>query len=437
MPMTIAEFQDRVRRGGPVTIEILDEHGAVLRRTVIGLPPQPTVGVGKPDGPSDVTIAITPVGAKRGGRPRNRRSGAAADTDDLIIMSDPHSQAAIRGIYTAHNGQTDTWRQRGSDAPMYIDGKTGVVVYSRAPDGAQLDRSGDIEAAWRQILQLDDRHVSTFLICLGKWFAETGGDDGPALESTRVSVDDVLSFQGLKKHHHGGYKPEQKREARDAMLALNNVWVRSTDQVYDRRGRRGKLKTVFVDSRLLEVAYESDTGLFGEEHPYAFRVRPGDWAAPYLGESNRRTALLLRPIMQNDLRTAVGRFAMRIGIYLTMQWRIRAAHNNYAQPWELRTLLEGACVPIEDNRRHLERFRDYVEAAIDKLQDDGVLRWHYVKDSELPERGWFSVWLGWQVWVEPAATITDRYQLMPARRARSVNAAKAAGKRRRESAGEA
>lgn len=351
--------------------------------------------------------------------------------NDLTVMSDPHTQAAIRGIYAAGNGHAETWRQQGDDAPMYLD-KSGVLVYTRANDGMQLARSGDIEAAWRQILSLDDRHVSTFLICLGKWFAETGGDDAPTMESARVSVDDVLGFRGAKKHVNGGYKTEQKREARDAMLALNNVWVRSTDQVCERRGRGGKLKTVYVDSRLLEVAYESDKDLLGEEHPYAFRVRPGEWAAPYLGVANRRTALLLRPIMQNDLRTATGRFAMRIGIYLTMQWRIRASRGNYAQPWELRTLLEGACVDIEKDGRNFPRFRQYVEDAMDKLQTDGVLRWHYVDvdDSHLPKHRWFPEWLKWRVWVEPNGAITERYQLMPGRRARGVNAAKAASRRR-------
>jgi hypothetical protein len=361
-------------------------------------------------------------------------------------MSDPHTQAAIRGIYAAANGQPNRWRQQGSEVPMYIDGKNGVLVYTRDGDGVSPSGVDDIAAAWRQILALDDRHVSTFLICLGTWFAETGGDDGPAMESVAISVDDVLGFRGIKKHVNGGYKPEQKIDARDAMLALNRVWVRSTDQVYEKRGRGGRMKTVYVDSRLLEVAFESDTDLFGKEHPYAFRVRPGEWATPYLGEANRRTALLLRPIMQNDLRSATGRFAMRIGIYLTMQWRIRASHNNYAQPWELRTLLDGAGVPIETDANHYTRFREYVEGALDKLQDDGVLRWHYVKDASDDQlqargknpqrlmRGWFQSWLRWQVWVEPPDVILEQYKLLPAKRARNLNAAKAAGQRRRKSA---
>lgn len=171
----------------------------------------------------DVTIRTRKTRTKRGTK--------AAPAGHLMIMSDPHSVAAIRGIYAASNGHGDTWRQRGSDAPMYIDGKNGVAVYSRTANGEALTQAGDIEAAWRQILTLDDRHVSTFLICLGKWFAETTNDGGPAMDSVRVSVDDVLGFRGVKKHVNGGYKPEQKREARGVMLALNNIWMKSTDQV--------------------------------------------------------------------------------------------------------------------------------------------------------------------------------------------------------------
>src|SRR3712207_8164360 len=68
--------------------------------------------------------------------------------------------------------------------------------------------------------------------------------------------------------------------------------------------RRPPRSTLFPYTTLFrsEVAYESDKDIFGQEHPYAFRIRPGEWAAPYLEGPNRRTALLLRPIMQNDLR---------------------------------------------------------------------------------------------------------------------------------------
>lgn len=355
------------------------------------------------------------------------------ETTRLTIFSDPHSQAAIRSMWAIGNGSLHLWKNPPKRPPYYHDPDSNVLVYMGGALGsaAPTIKPAEAQQAWGQVLALDDRTVSTFIICIGKWFADIGGAGTPIV-STRIRATDILEFRGVKKHHKGGYRRDQKQETREDILTLNSIWVRSEQDIYESHGSRKRKKTVAVDSRLLEVAIESEPDLFGDETPYAFRIRPGDWAEHYLDEHNRMTALLLRPIMKYDPRQGVGRLAMRLGIYLTMQWRIRASYNNYNQPWLVRTLLEGACVPIEADARLYARFRGQVEEALDRLQDDKVLRWHYIDcdDSQLPKRGWFPVWLKWKVWIEPPATIPDQYKQMASRRARAIAAAKAATKPR-------
>ena len=271
------------------------------------------------------------------------------------------------------------------------------------------------------------------MVCLGKWFHDTAGDD--RLSTVRIHVSEILAYRNIKKHHGGGYRREQKEEVRDDVLTLHSIWVKSNQLVYEAAGKKRRQKAVSVKSHLLDVAVESDRDLFGEETPYAFRIRPGE-ARPYLGELTRMTALLLRPVLGYDCRQGVGRMAMRLGLYLTMQWRIRAAHGTLLQPWAVRTLLEGARIPLPTDARVFGRFRDQAEQAFDRLHADGVIAgWHYDRGDEaaLPKRGAFDHWLKWTVAVVPPREIPERYQALPGERRRAMRAAQAgaAASRRR------
>jgi hypothetical protein len=292
-----------------------------------------------------------------------------------------------------------------------------VRVY--VPDDDAHDNQA-LDAAWQRVLELDDSTASTFLICIGKWFADTGGDNVD-LPKARIHVADVLGFRGIRKHAHGGFRPEQKEEARRHILALNHIWVQSEEEVYEARGRK---KRVRVDSRLLEVALESEPGGDGQPEPYAFRIAPGEWARSYLGTHNRLTAQLLQPVMTYDSYRQ--RMAMRLGIYLASQWRIRASFRNYAQPWRVRTMLAGACLDLP--QRNLQRFRDQFENALDTLHADGVIAgWEYERDSDLPLRQWFEQWLDWTVRVDPPQDILDHYAPIAASRAKAITRAKRSG----------
>lgn len=329
-------------------------------------------------------------------------------------------RAAMRAMWAG----PEHW-QRPEDQQPYFADPGGVMVY--AQEGRRFNPLA-VDVAWQRVLSLDDGKVSTFLICLGKWLADTGGG-AQGLTKTRVDVADILSFRGVKKHHAGGYRREQKDEARDDILALNAIWVRSIEKVYV---GRGKSENRAIDSRLLEVAIESNPDLFGGFEPFAFRIAPGDWAAHFLGEHNRMIATLLRPVMRYDPEKQ--RLAMRLGIYLATQWRNRAHNQSYEQAWKVDTILSGAM--ITRPAHNFERFRQQFEQALDRLHEDKVIAgWHYEGDTDLPIRKWLAIWLDWKVKVVPAATAIENYaKIAPRRRAatkRSKQAAKAAAARHR------
>jgi hypothetical protein len=333
--------------------------------------------------------------------------------DAISFINARPALAAMRAMWAGKTG----WQQQ-EDGPPYFTDKTGVTVY--AQEGAQFNPLA-LDAAWQRVLSLDDSKVSTFLICLGKWMADTGGE-AKNLSKTRVHVADILSFRGLKKHHAGGFRREHKEEARADILALNSIWVRSIEEV---RTARGKVEKRAIDSRLLEVAIESNPDLFGGFEPFAFRVAPGDWAGHFLGEHNRQVATLLRPVMRYDPDKQ--RLPMRLGIYLASLWRNRAHNASYDDAPRVATLLEGAFIALPTN--NFERFRQQVEDALDRLQSDAVIgAWEYVGDGELPARKWLPVWLGWKIKIVPVGAAVERYTKIAPRRQKAIAQGKRASK---------
>ncbi len=336
--------------------------------------------------------------------------------DTITFINAPQALAALRAMWAVANGQLDTWQRSEYGPPYYADQKSGIHVYMQ--EGSEFNPQA-LDVAWQRVLSLDDNKVSTFLICIGKWMADTGGDTKTIVKA-RVHVADILSFRGVKKHHKGGYRRDQKEDARRDVLALNAIWVRSPETSRDEKGKPGPGA---LDSRLLEVAIESQQDLSGRLEPYAFRIAPGEWALHYLGPHSRWTAELLRPVMQYDPDKQ--RLAMRLGIYLASQWRIRAATENYAQPWAVRTLLQGAFIELPT--ANYDRFRQQVENALDRLHADRVITgWEYVGDTDLSPRKWFDQWLNWRVSINPPQASIERYGEIAPRRRRAISRSKQA-----------
>ncbi len=307
------------------------------------------------------SVVLLPPSPEHERTPRERPAEFAPPS--ITLMSDQHTQAAIRGMWAPHE-----WQRPADGLPYFIDA-TGVQVYAAPPATGRTPSPEAISAASKIVLDLDDDKVSAFIICLGKWFAEAGAA-AAQLEPARLHVEDILAFRGTKKHHRGGYRLEQKEEAKHDLLFLRNLWVRSREEVWDvnKRGKREKV-AVNVDDPLIEVSIESTVDLWGTETPYAFRVRPGPWAKHYLGEGTHWTTSVLRQIMRYHPYS--DRIKMRLGIYLAFQWRIRSRVGTWDQPWKLRTLLEGAKIEVPE--RNPQRFFPQVLRALTGLQDDGVL----------------------------------------------------------------
>ncbi len=345
------------------------------------------------------------------------------DQDNVAIGSStllPHTFRAMR--------MPGRWMRPGNGNPPYYEElHEGVAEADRVKvllhpsDGRSPLTPEQEAAAYEAVLGLDDDKVRAFAIALGSWFAGTGGGDAHMPKVT-VTANALLEFQGVKRNK-GAYRPAQKEKVANDVWALNSIFIRGPQVVYDARGRR---KIVKVRSRLLEVAQEDETNLLGEDTPYAFRIAPGEWIKPLIEEGTRYVAVLLSPVLRYNPRQGVELIAMRIGLHLALHWRFRAAQGNFDQPWNMTTLLESTGIEIPTHREQRRRLIENFERAMDRLREDGVLAsWEYVRlVMEVNPTAVFAEWITRTVRVMPPRAVTDQYAGIARRHRLEVAASK-------------
>jgi hypothetical protein len=207
-------------------------------------------------------------------------------------------------------------------------------------------------------------------------------EDG-GMRYVMVSVPQFCSDIGLKKHHKGGFRPEQKRQALQMLKALTSIEM-SVSKVLGRKERRlrGPLwargfeaqeRDVYSD--LLGQARE---GREEDWEPVAFSFAPGPWFEDpewrkyhkYVGKIGSG---LLRLSGDND------QWAILIGGYLGTLGRT----NGY-KPLRLRVgtiLSNSGLAQTEDAKRRVKQNRAKLEVALNRLADSeiGVISdWRFV-----------------------------------------------------------
>jgi len=358
------------------------------------------------------------------------------DPPEIWMPSGKEVQVLAAALWDAANGGKNWLRPQHGNPPYYAgeEGRQVYVSHATQAEVATITTEQETEY-WKTVLEKlpDEKLLSVFLIALGKWFGDRGAlrdqEDQPLIAKTWLHVSDILYFQGRKREVHGGYERADKLDVATHLGTLSRLIYTGPQVRYD----RGAPRTRVVHSRYLEVAQENDVNLFGEETPYAFSISPGDWILPTLSSATPMLARLFRCVLQQNPRYASQRFAMRIGIYLTFQWRIRAHKRNWDQTWELRTLLGGASVPIEGDNRLYGRFLDYVEEALDRLRDLGAIgRWDYKAwhPDMRARRGWFARWLEEQVIITPPASLIEEYATIATSYRRAIASAKKATRKK-------
>jgi hypothetical protein len=317
-----------------------------------------------------------------------------AEQPEIIYLSGAPAETAIEAIID----DPSHWKRSAGGRFIYGE-ETSTYIAMGDPRSAITTEQEEI--TWKKILALDDNTAQTFLYVMSRELASPGDS-----EKTRIHVNEILEFKGYQRHKRGDFRPHMKRAEQERLIALSDMWAGVNDEIKEKSGRGYRTKKIKLFSRLIELAIETAADdekgrpsvasamplpsiLPGDVVPYAFRVSLGEWAKPY-----RSVSGLLRPVLakivQYDASKESQRYAMRIALCLMFGQH----HRN----WRLRDLLEKARIELPTH--HADRFRETVEAALDRLQADQLIgNWMYANDNggDLPGKRWLEKWLEWDV----------------------------------------
>ena len=311
----------------------------------------------------------------------NRLSGI------LPMFVNAPMQIAIESMLVDKN----LWSLDPQKPPFYGD-KAGVFVSVGDPSSSRALSIEQQKASAEMVLKLDDEHAQTFAFLMANWMVQ---NDGQAVtQRARVHVNDLLDFRELKRKKRD-FKPEQKREERDRILRLSEMWMTVRERV-PMRGKKRKTKEVNVISRLIDLAIETDAtgvgapipllleGMPTSSIPYAFRYEPGEWATSYWADS-QYVGSIFRKVLSYNTRVLAERMAMRVALYLSFVRQRRER--------TVRALLAGAhiSIPTVNPLRSREAFDD----ALGRLRDDGIIFGYEYVGSLPPSsgKGWNTRWL--------------------------------------------
>ena len=343
-------------------------------------------------------------------------------------------------------GRWARWPDTEGKAPSFKSRKGDKVIMhpDLSPSPLTPEQSAVAAAA---LLRLDDSCLVAGIYALDRWIESTGGLVPPAggrlsaLPSVRVDAAGILAAQGIRKHAHGGYEGRMKARAAEELRTIAGLYILGKEEAWGDGGvgpggRRGR-QEVEVEGPFLVLTPEDGEG---SDRPFAYRVKPGDWIVPNLA-GWRQTAALLPGLLRYDpARPGTRRVALRIGLYLAMQWRIQRAYRNIGQPVFVRTLLEGAHIhlPAPEQREQRKRLRRVVEGALDTmagLRPAGpeasthspvpppvIAGWRYISGGAAPGPSAFEAWLEAMIKVVPPAEILGYY-------ARPAGASRRGGRR--------
>ncbi len=349
---------------------------------------------------------IEPTAPTTARQPRERPSALVLGGAGLSVPSGPFLLTAGRAIY-----RPDLWEPAGNGLPAtYKEGANHV--YAHPGDGYTALTPDQEEVTMAQVRALSDDHYRALHIAMAVCLAANGGNY--TAEKVRLHANTALSLMGRKKHE-GAYRADDKAEFTREMMELGTIWFMGAQTIKE----NGKLRVVTVRSQLLEVAYETEHNLLGEETLYAVKVALGEWARPLLGPDMRQTALLLREVLKIDPRPGKGLIASRLGLFLCQHWKIRAHEGNYEQPWKVGSLLDGAGIKVPTHREERRRLREAIEAALDLLLERKVIAaWEYVRIEQASPTNAFIPWLEQaSIRIAPPPAVIEQYErLLPASR---------------------
>lgn len=313
-----------------------------------------------------------------------------------------------QAVREASLAQKNMWKP-GDGEISYLASNT-LEVYLGTPQ-----RPLEVPQALKQIRQLSESTVLTARIVLGLWNIRRRDNRVSLNGGVAILLEEILQWQGVQKHsriaHPGtnkrytdGYRTEQKQRVLQDLELLTSCNVRGNCTIMV----KGKSASIQIDGPYINYSVMSRKTQFNERIIIGFLLSPGDWISTYERHQNYYLAEVDSQIFklnpQND------RYALRLALYLTERWREQAKTGNFSAPIAMYELLAASMIEV-DERHMTARFVPRIEAALEKLEEMGIIgKQVCLTEVDRNQTRWSKDWLGSRWEILPPLQLIQEYQ---------------------------
>jgi hypothetical protein len=266
----------------------------------------------------------------------------------------------------------------------------------------------DLDEAQTKIRELGASTVITARLLMGLWNLRQHNRALSINGSAAISVEELLAWRGLKKHHRtisstslqrtDGHRTIHKQRLLCDLELLAACCVRG----HYIASVKGKQMVIYINGAYLRYSIVTTPNLWGEQEILGFFVAPGDWIISsdinsYLTEIDRRV-FLLNP--QNEMHE------LRLALYLVELWRQQ--EKQIDQPLKMAELLQVSMIPVP---KYMSRFIERIQQALDRLWELGILGEppQCLTPIDQTQSRWSREWLTSYWRLVPPATIVERH----------------------------
>jgi hypothetical protein len=322
----------------------------------------------------------------------------------LLVTNYPEDRA----IREATFARSSAWKEEPVRRHPYYIASNEVRVSLGDPAHPLV-----VEDAQAALRALQESTVLTARYVLGRWHIAREQDHLAKEGSVLIQAEELLVWRGIQPHSRAVYPGAQVRQ-------IDGYEQKYLDQIhrdikllglFHLQGQHrilvgNQIHTLTIDGPYLR-ATQIQTSESGQA---AYFIAPGGWINVWIAATELHGGLWVAELDRRifKLHPHNDQIALRLALFLTEHWQMHLAAGLDVVPLRMEDLLTASMVAIDRANLTL-RFAPRVEAAIQKLVEQGIIGQARPQQPLVKQGYWGKEWLA-MIWeITPPMELVGRY----------------------------
>jgi|SRR5579859_6156369 len=322
----------------------------------------------------------------------------------LIVTNHPEDRA----IREATLARADAWKEEPTRRRPYYIASNEVRVSLGDPAHPLI-----VEDAQMALRNLQESTVLAARYILGRWHIARDQDSLAREGSVLIRPEELLEWRGILPHSRevypgslirqiDGYEQKYLDQIHQDIKSLELFHLQGQHRIL----AGGQMHVLTIDGPYLRATQVQEA----ESGQAMYFVAPGGWINVWIAATEANGGLWVAELDRRifQLHPHNDQIALRLAFFLTEHWQMHLAANLEVVPLRMEELLMASMISIDRANLTL-RFAPRVEAAIQKLVEQGIIGQARPQQSLVKRGHWGKAWLAMFWEITPPEEVVKRY----------------------------